>query len=240
MRITLLVAALFALLACSESRAPQPKESGSAEPAQEAVPVSIDVPAGQYLLDPGHSSLSFSVTHLGLSNYVMRFTDFKVAAELNPANLPESSVTVAVDPTSIRTDFAGDYQGTHPESPYSSWEDDLVQSPKFLHAGEHPTIAFESTRVTPTDGGTLRIDGDLTLLGQTKPITLTAELVGAQAEHPFTGVGALGFSATGSFKRSDFGMNHLLEPPLVGDVVTLRFEGELHQVADGSALQSVQ
>jgi polyisoprenoid-binding protein YceI len=233
----LIFATLLTLLACSESGPPAEGGGAAAEaaaprtdtaaPAPE--PVNIQAPASEYRLDPHHSSLLFSVTHLGLSNYVMRFSDFDVALDLKPDDLPASSVTVTIDPTSVATDFEGDYQKTHPDSPFETWEQDLAQSPKFLNAGEYPTISFESRRVTPTDKGTLLVEGDLELLGKTRPVTLEAEVVGAMAQHPMQGVGALGFSAEGSFKRSDFGMTHLLEPPLVGDTVTVRFEGELLQ-----------
>ncbi|MGD9661122.1 MAG: YceI family protein [Porticoccaceae bacterium] len=200
-------------------------QMAAAEPAQ----IHISAPAGQYKIDPDHASLAFSVTHLGVSNYVMRFTDYDVTLDLNPDDLAASSVTVTIDPASIDTDFAGDYQGTHPDSPFSSWEQDLAMSENFLNAGKYDSISFTSTSVSPSDDGTLLITGDLNLLGQTRPVTLEATVVGSEQAHPFSGVGLIGFSATGTFNRSDFGMTHLLNPPLVGDVVTLHFEGELQQ-----------
>ncbi len=239
--ILILFTTLFALLACSESTPPQQESNNAAAeaaaaqpeaaPEAKAEPLDIAVPAGQYELDPQHASLLFSVNHLGLSNYVMRFTDFDIELDLKPDDLPASSVTVSIDPASVAMDYDGDYQATHPDSPFDSWQQDVAQSPKFLNAGEHPTISFESRRVTPTDKGTLLIEGDLELLGKTQPVTLEAELVGAVEQHPAMGVAAVGFSASGSFKRSDFGMTHLLEPPLVGDTVTVRFEGELLEKA---------
>lgn len=236
--LLILFATTFALLACSESAPPQQEAQqenlnagteAAAKPETAPEPIRIDAPAGQYQLDPHHASLHFSVNHLGLSNYVMRFTDFDIELDLQPDNLSASSVTVTIDPTSVTTDYDGDYQATHPDSPFESWEKDLAQSSNFLNADEYPSISFESRRVTPTDKGTLLIEGDLELLGKTQPVTLEAELVGAMAQHPMHGVGALGFYAKGSFKRSDFGMTHLLQPPLIGDTVTVRFDGELLQ-----------
>lgn len=71
--------------------------------------------------------------------------------------------------------------------------------------------------------------------GRTQPVTLEATLVGSSAKHPFAGVGAIGFSAHGTFRRSAFGINHLLQPPLVGDTVTIRFEGEFQQAVAPAA-----
>lgn len=218
-----LLASVILLAACSESKTP---------PAPEAKPVTIEAPAGRYRLDSTHASLIFSVRHLGLSNYLMRFTDYDITLDLVPENLSASSVSVTIDPTSVSTDYRGDFKATHPDSPYSSWEEDLAQSPKFLNASEYPSIRYTSTAVMPQPDGTLTINGQLEMLGQTRPVSLQASVVGSEAEHPFIGVGAVGFSATGTFKRSDFGMNHLLNPPLVGDTVTLRFEGEMLQVVE--------
>ncbi len=215
------------LSACSQSAPPAQQQADSATPE----PVQVAAPAGRYALDPNHSSLNFSVNHVGLSNYVARFTKYQVTIDLDPQNLGASSVVATIDPTSIRTDYSGDYRGAHKDSPFGSWEEDLAQSPKFFNAAQHPQIEFRSTRVEQTGPGAMRIVGDLTLLGQVHPVTLEATLVGSSATHPFYGGGgAIGFSAAGSFNRSAFGMNHLLEPLLVGDTVTIEFEGEFQQV----------
>lgn len=224
----LTLAAIAALAACSK-------------PAPPPVPVEIPVavapaaaaiaaPAGEYKMDPNHSSMSFKVSHLGLSNYVARFAKFDVKLQLDPANLAASTVSATIDPASVRTDYPGDYKAGHKESPFNTWDEDLAKSDKFFNSAQHPQIEFRSTRIDPTGPGSAKITGDLTMRGQTHPVTLDARLVGSAAKHPFTGVGALGFSASGTFLRSAFGMNHLLSPPLVGDSVTIQFEGEFAQV----------
>lgn len=230
--------AIFALSACSKPAPPPPPAAEVPAPAAPAptaelapAPTEIKAPAGRYEVDPAHSSLSFSVNHLGLSNYVARFTNYKVSIQLDPANLAASKVTATIDPKSVRTDYPGDYRAGHKESKFQTWDEDLAQSDKFLNASAHPQIEFRSTTVEQTGPGTARIAGDLVLLGQTHPVTLDAKLVGSAATHPFDPTaGALGFSATGNFKRSEFGMNHLLQPLLVGDAVTIEFEGEFKQV----------
>lgn len=198
----------------------------------DALDVEIDAPAGQYVLDADHSNLFFTVRHLGVSNYVMRFTDFEATVDLNPQDISTSSVTVTIQADSVQTDYEGDYKAAHPESPFASWQDDLAMSEHFLHAGEHPQIRFTSTGVTVTDDGPLEVEGDLELRGESRPVTLEVTVVGSAAEHPMMGGGLIGFSATGAFKRSDFGMDHLMAPGVVGDEIRVFFEGEMVQVGD--------
>jgi polyisoprenoid-binding protein YceI len=188
-------------------------------------------PAGQYRIDPNHSSLSFSVNHLGLSNYVVRFTSYKVLLQYDPAQPQKSSVTATIDPVSIRTDYPADYKASHADSKFASWDEELAHSDKFFNAGKFPEIIFRSTQVRASRPGALQIVGDLTLLGQTHPVELDATVVGSTANHPMqAGLGAVGFSARGSFMRSTFGMTYLLAPPLISDAVTIQFEGEFNQV----------
>ena len=215
------------LLACSEAAPP----SDQKPPAETQASAKISAPAGRYEMDRNHSRLQFRIGHLGLSNYIVRFNKFDIALTLDPNNPPASSVTVTVDPTSVDTDYPVDYKAGHPNSPFQSFDEDLAQSPKFFNAAQYPQITFKSTRVEQTSPGKLRVTGDLTLLGKTHPVTLDATVVGAVAAHPFTKRGAIGFSATGTFNRSAFGMTHLLQPPIVGDAVTVQFDGEFQQAA---------
>ncbi len=215
------------LAACSQS---EPTVSAPVAAAATAQAPAISAPAGHYVMDRNHASLQFQVTHLGLAPYVLRFVDFEVSLQLDPEDHTNSSVQVTIDPTSVRSDHdPARYQATHKSSPFKSFDEDLAQSPKFLNASEHPEITFRSTRVEPMPNGHLRVAGDLSLLGQTHPVSLEASVTGSAAAHPFTKKGAIGFSATGSFQRSRFGMTHLVEPPLVSDTVTLQFNGEFQR-----------
>lgn len=195
----------------------------------DAVDVEIDAPAGLYTADLNHSNLLFSVRHLGVSNYVMRFTDFDVTVDIDPEDIPASSVTATIQAASVQTDYEDDYQAAHPESPFATWQEDLAMSDNFLNAGEYPEIRFTSTQVNTSDDGILEVEGDLELLGETRPVTLEVTVVGSAAEHPMMGGGLIGVSAQGAFKRSDFGMDHLIAAGVVGDEIRLQFEGELVQ-----------
>lgn len=188
----------------------------------------FEVPTGVYALDPNHSSLHFSVVHLGFSNYVARFDEFDADVTLGEA-IGDSSVTFTIDPRSISTDYSGDYQATHPDSPYASWEEDLALSENFFNAEKHPEIRFVSTNIRESGAGMYAIDGNLTLLGQTHPVSLSGTIVG-QGDHPFSGSPAIGFSIEGAFSRSTFGMEHLVGP--ISDEVRVHFEGEF-QKAEG-------
>ena len=242
LKMTFIGLGFSALMACSDSpsnnetgqasqAAPEAQAATEAAPA-DSKPTEVVAPAGQYQIDPNHARVAFSVNHLGLSNYIARFTDYQVIIDLRPDDPSASSVSASIKPASVVTDYVGDYKATHADSPFDSWDEALAQDERFLDAGNHPQITFDSTRVTDLGNGELEIQGDLSMRGQTHPVTLTAQIVGDVAEHPFTGLGAIGFSARGSFDRTLFGMTHLTSPPLVGKQVTLLFEGEFLQMAE--------
>ncbi len=173
----------------------------------------LNVPAGEYVLDKTHASLTWQVGHMGLSNYTARFATYDAVINLNPADPTKSSVTVTIDPTSVRTDF-----------PFPEKEDfDKVIAEKFLKASQHPKITFQSTGLVATGATTGKLTGNLSFLGVTKPVTLDVILNGAK-EHPMKKTPALGFSATGVIKRSEFGSTDYLGP--VGDDIKLIIEAE--------------
>ncbi|MGK2284764.1 YceI family protein [Pedomonas sp. V897] len=181
--------------------------------AQTAAPA-LEVPAGTYKIDPTHASVIWQVNHLGLSNYTARFTKFDATLTFDPANPEKSSLTVTIDPKSVRTDY-----------PFPEKEDfdAKIAGPDFFDAARFPEIRFVSTRVERTGADAGRVHGDLTFHGVTKPVVMDVKLVGAK-KHPMRGIGAMGFSATTTFKRSDFGVNNLV--PFVGDEVTVQVEAE--------------
>ena len=192
--------------------------------------IEVVAPSGIYRHDPTHSTLQFSVSHLGLSNYIGRFSEYSIEMVLDAEDIAASQVRVDINPGIIRTDYRGDYKATHPESKFDSWEEDLAFSDKFFNSGLYPQISFISTNVKSVAGGKFTITGNLTLLGTTQVIKLEGEVIGSTSEHPFMKQGAVGFSIYGRFKRSLFGMDFLLDPPLIGDEITVSYEGEMHEV----------
>jgi polyisoprenoid-binding protein YceI len=185
---------------------------------KDRVPVS-QLPPGVYQLDRGHASLTWKVDHLGLSDYTARFATFDAQLTLTPDDLTKSKVEVTVDPASVRTDY--------PYADQKDFDKKLAIGEEWFNAGTFPQIRFDSTRVEMTGDDTFRLYGDLTLLGVTKPVALQARLNGAYRSKPFSDVPALGFSATGSIRRSEWGLDAYL--PGIGDEVDLLVEVEFQR-----------
>ena len=151
-----------------------------------------DIPgyiAGTWAIDPVHSEVSFVVRHMAVSKVRGRFDKFDgtiVTAEDPLA----STVTATIDATSIST---GQEQ-----------RDAHIRSADFFHIEEHPTFTFTSTGVRP-DGGNFLLDGDLTIRGNSHPVTFKLE-VGGFGPDAFGGTRA-GFSAQTEINRHDFGVS---------------------------------
>lgn len=178
-----------------------------------------EMPAGEYVLDKTHASLTWKVSHLGLSNYTARFTDFDATIQLDPKAPAKSTVTASINPTSIETDYP------HPET--KDFDKKLVEDKAWFNAGKFPKISFASTALESTGDNTGKMTGDLTFLGVTKPITLDVTFNKAMAKQPFSQLPALGFSATGTLKRSSWGMETYI--PNIGDEVKIIIEAEFSQ-----------
>jgi len=158
---------------------------------------------GRWTLDPFHSNVVFSIRHLGLAKVRGRFD--QVAATMDVGETVENSVVRAsVDLASINTSNAD--------------RDAHLRSTDFFDTAIHPTMAFMSTAILPSDDG-LTLMGDLTLNGITRPISLGVELNGGALFTP-TGKWHAGFSASGAIKRSEFGIEFGLLP-IGGDKLAL-------------------
>jgi polyisoprenoid-binding protein YceI len=176
------------------------------------------VPKGAYESDKLHASLVFRVSHLGFSSYTGRFTRFDAKLDFDPARLAAARVDVNIDPRSIQADNAP-----------SGFLDSLAGK-SWLDAEQYPAMSFRSTRVEVTGKNAFRLHGDLTLHGVTKPIVLDARYNGGYASHPMEPRARIGFSAKGSFKRSDFGVTYGIPDPGttfgIGDEVQVMLETE--------------
>jgi polyisoprenoid-binding protein YceI len=176
------------------------------------------VPAGAYTVDKAHTSLIFRVNHLGFSSYTGRFTAVDARLQFDPANIAASQVTVNIDPRSISADNA------------PSGFMQTLAGDGWLDAARYPEMTFRSKSVEVTGPGTFRIRGELTLHGTTKPLTLDARYNGGYAGHPMDPHARVGFSATGSLKRSDFGISFGIPAPGttmgVSDEVAVVLESE--------------
>ncbi|MEO8065042.1 MAG: YceI family protein [Pseudomonadota bacterium] len=152
------------------------------------------VPKGMYTLDKAHTSLIFRVNHLGFSTFTGRFTGIEVQLETDPSKFTDSKLNVTIDPTSIATDNAPDGFLA------------MIAGKGWFDSQDFPQMVYRSTKVDLIGTNKLRIDGELTFHGVTKPVVLEAKYNGGYAGHPMDPHARIGFSATGKFKRSDFGM----------------------------------
>lgn len=177
------------------------------------------VPKGVYTLDKAHTSLIFRVSHMGFSNFTARFTGLDARLETDPSKFSASKLDVTIDPTSIATDNAPDGFLA------------MIAGKGWLDAQDFPRMTYRSTKVEVVGANKLRIDGELTLHGVTKPVVLEAKYNGGYAGQPMDPNARIGFSATGKFKRSDFGVTIGIPAPGsimgVGDEVEIFLETEL-------------
>ena len=231
MRNSLISVSFFALAACGAAETTVPAADAQAPAAATATPAAEEAiaapemgPAGTYVLDPTHASLVWKVNHFGLSNYTARFTRLDATLEFNPDDASATSLTVTVDPSSVETDYPADFKATHADSPYDTFDEEIAQDPTFFNAGEYPEITFTSTEINPTGPATGTVTGDLTFLGVTRPVTLDVTYNGTATFPWAPDEPKIGFSATGTLKRSEFGLTKLV--PNVGDEVELLIEAE--------------
>ncbi|WP_300380287.1 YceI family protein [Henriciella sp.] len=180
-----------------------------------------------YSLEPNHAFLSFTVMHNGLSEYTVDFTEFDATIDFNPQEPASSSIEATINPMALNVAYPGDYKEGHPDSEFESWPEALSKDARFLNAGEYPEITFVSTSSERTGDYTGSVTGDLTFLDQTKPVTLDVTYNGV-ANLPWYGERDLiGFDATGTISRSEFGQESL--EGMISDEVTIEFSGEFLQ-----------
>lgn len=159
--------------------------------------------AGEYALDLGHTRLLFRVSHLGFSNYTAFFTDLSGKLAFDPEAPETMKVSAKIQAKSLETHYPD------PALDFNA----LLTGPDFLDAGQFPEITFVSTTVTRTGDRTADVTGDLTLHGVTKPIVLSVTYNGGWADMPMDVGARIGFSATGAFNRSDFGIGFGVPAP---------------------------
>lgn len=170
-------------------------------------------PAGSYVFDASHTTIGFVARHM-LSKVRGRFTAFDGQVKIGDA-IEDSSVTVEIAADSVTTD--------------NEQRDGHLRSSDFFESETYPTITFTSTGIRPGEGNAFQLDGDLTIKGISRPVTLDAEFLG-------TGPGLQGgtlaaFSAGVTVNREDWDLtwNVAVETGglLVGKQVELVIDAEL-------------
>lgn len=165
--------------------------------------------AGDYVLDKAHASVTWRVAHLGLSQYTARFDKMDGKLNFTPATASASRVEFTIDASSINTGLA----------PFNK----KLQGAEYFDAQKNANITFKSNKVELVSGNKYKMSGDMTLRGVTKPmiwdVTFNGGLYNAYAQAQ-----AVGFSAKGLIKRSDWGMTEQIG--VVGDNVEVLVEVE--------------
>ena len=168
------------------------------------------VPSGAYQSDPTHSYITFSYVHLGLSEPVLAFDDFTIDMNLDTENVTASTIEMTIDPGSI---VAGS----------DIWKEHLTGE-DFFDVANNPEITFVSTGVSEGGDGAYKVDGDLTIKGETQPVSLSIT-VNAAMDHPMSGDPVIGISGSGEVMRSAFGLDTAV--PHVSDEVQIMISSEL-------------
>jgi polyisoprenoid-binding protein YceI len=189
--------------------------NGADDSAMTNTPASLSVPLspGRWAIDTNHSSIGFSIRHLGVSKVRGRFTRFDADIVIGET-LDSTTVRATVDIASIDTANAD--------------RDAHVLSPDIIDVAKRPTMVFRSTRVAGA-GSEYQVDGDLTIGDVTHPIVLAVELGGVESFPG--GPRHAGFEATTEIRRKDFGIDLALPPGItvvaLGDVVKVELDLQL-------------
>jgi len=158
------------------------------------------VPSGKYFVDPTHAYINFQYNHLGLSNPVLQFDEFKMAMDLDK----------------IKTDSV--------DTGSEIWHEHITGE-KWFDAAKNPTITFNSSELAANADGTFDLTGDLTIKEVTKPVVLKVT-VNAAMLHPRSKKPVVGITAVGGLKRSDWNLG--ANAPFVSDEVKLEIQAEMY------------
>lgn len=204
-----------AVAACSKPAEPAatavaPADAAAAAPV-DAAPAAeaITAVSGTYQLDPTHTDVLAQWIHFGFSQPSAHFGISEGTLVYDAADVGKSSVQVTMPITGMNS--------------FVAKLDEHLASGDFFDAAAFPTATFKSTGVAAAGTNKLTVTGDLTIKDITKPVTLDVTLNGA-GEHPMLKKQAIGFSATATIKRTDFGVGAYA--PNVSDEVQLRITTE--------------
>ena len=175
------------------------------------LPVSAMAAAESFTVDPDHTFPNFTINHLGFSTMHGRFGQTSGKLTVDEAN-HTGSVDVVIDAASVNTGF--------------NKRDDHLRSPDFLNAKEFPEISYKSTKVTINKDSSAVVEGNLTIAGVSKPVTLNVQRMncGINPMDPKKQQYRCGFDAQAKIKRSDFGVKFGL--PAIGDDMAIDLEVE--------------
>ena len=177
---------------------------------------------GTWQLDPYHTQVSFSAKHLGMMTVRGHFTEVNAKGDIHPDNPLSSSVEVTIGAASIRTN--------------NETRDNDLRSGNFLEVDKYPVITFKSTSLEPAGMDHYKLHGDLTIKGNTRPVSLELHKYG-EFNDPMMGH-RIAYSANTKINRKDYGLtfNMMLDGKfVVSDEIPIEIEGELVEQQDAPA-----
>ena len=204
-----------AVAACSKPADPvataaAPADAAVAAPVEPAPAVAaIAAVSGTYQLDPSHTDVLAQWNHFGFSNPFANFGNVEGTLVYDAADVARSSVEVTL-PLSGLEGFSAKFN-------------EHLRSADFFDAAKFPKATFKSTKVEAAGEGKLKVTGDLTVKDITRPVVLDVTLNKA-ADHPMTKAPTIGFDATTTLSRTEFGVGNYA--PAVSDEVELRITTE--------------
>jgi polyisoprenoid-binding protein YceI len=166
-------------------------------------------------IDPNHTAAQFSVKHLGISTVRGVFEKTSGTVTFDPGDPTKTSIDATIDATTVNTRV--------------QMRDNDLRSPRFLDVQKFPTIKFKSTRTEAAGTGKLKVTGDLTIHGVTKPAVLDVDTSSQPITDPMGKGLRMGASATTKINRTDFGITTL--PGVVGDDIQIVLDVEMTRPA---------
>lgn len=176
----------------------------------------VHAEAVTYTMDPAHTEVTAQWNHFGFSNPTIHFGQIDGTVTYDPENVEASSVQVTIPLSGM-------------DSGVEAFNDHLLTA-DFFDAAQYPEITFNSTSVQALGADRLRVTGDLTMHGVTRPVDLAVTVNGV-GTHAATGQPAAGFDAEATILRSDFGLD--MYAPTVSDELKLRITTEATVPAPG-------
>jgi len=211
--LVLPLAAALALSACTQDNNSAPPPAN----APAAAPMTVTGVSGTYALDPRHTDVIAQWNHFGFSNPSLHFGEVEGQIVFDADNIAASSVEATIPLTGL-------------EAYIPAFNEHLL-SADFFAADQFPTVNFKSTAVEAAGTNQLKVTGDLTIKGITKPAVLDVTINGF-GEHPMSKRPTAGFDAVTTIKRSDFDMGAYV--PNVSDEIKLRITTEAPAPAEGA------
>jgi polyisoprenoid-binding protein YceI len=169
---------------------------------------------GTWKFDPYHTQVEFSAKHVGMMTVRGHFAEVTATGEIDVEHPEHSKIEASINTLSIRT--------------HNETRDNDLGSSNFLEAERYPTITFKNTKIEPPGKNRCSLTGDLTIKGNTKPVTLKVVRYG-EFNDPNMGH-RIGYAAEGQINRKDFGMKFemMLDGKfIVSNEIQINIEGEL-------------